>query len=133
MRGAHGRVPADQVVETELAGRGRYQQVMIEQGGEGFFRRPVLAHAAQALGAFDPTHQKFARLAVIFNNRNSYGHSTHHTIITRKEGVVNFNYMTLPAQRHIFNQVRCKPLQIRAGIGSILNYPGNFSRASAVS
>ncbi len=34
-RGAHGRVSADEVVETELAGWGPGQQVMIEQGGEG--------------------------------------------------------------------------------------------------
>src|ERR1017187_5374988 len=36
-RGPRGRVSADEVLETELAGRGPSQQVMIEQGGEGFF------------------------------------------------------------------------------------------------
>src|ERR1022692_4533116 len=39
MRGAYGRVSADDVVETELTGWGSNQQVMIEQGGEGFFCR----------------------------------------------------------------------------------------------
>jgi hypothetical protein len=37
-RRAHGRVPADEVVEMELAVRGPGQQMVIEQGGEGFFR-----------------------------------------------------------------------------------------------
>ena len=37
-RGAHGRVAADEVVEPELAVRGRGQQVMIQQGGEGLLR-----------------------------------------------------------------------------------------------
>src|ERR1035437_8419333 len=36
-RGAHGRVSADKVVETELIGWGSCQQVMIEQSSEGLF------------------------------------------------------------------------------------------------
>src|SRR5450755_2605238 len=36
-RGAHGRVSAGEVVETELIGWGSRQQVMIEQSSEGFF------------------------------------------------------------------------------------------------
>ena len=46
-RGAHGRVSADQVVETELTGWGSRQQVMIEQSGEGFF---CLGEGAAAQG-----------------------------------------------------------------------------------
>ncbi len=46
-RGAHGRVSADEVVEPELAARGRGQQVMVEQDADGLLR---LGEGAAAQG-----------------------------------------------------------------------------------
>src|ERR1035437_10604478 len=57
-RGAHGRVSADKVVETELIGWGSGQQGMIEQSSEGLF---CFGEGAAAQGWPSPPGKSSAR------------------------------------------------------------------------